>query len=144
MEKKSFRIDVVRKHPGNLTKKIKAVPFFLNRPPQTLRELIEESVRSCLAAYRARAERGKMPIPLTEEQWNEMREIGKFAFGVHENQNEVEEAHAIENAVSAVSDGLVRVFRDQTELATLDEKIEIAEGDVITFVKLTMLSGRMW
>jgi hypothetical protein len=73
-----------------------------------------------------------------------MREVGKFAFGVHYNENEIDEAKAIQTAIDAVTDGLVRVFKGNDEITDLDAEIEIAEGDVFTFVRLTMLSGRMW
>ena len=108
------------------------------------RELIEESVKSCISAYKARANSAKNPTPLTDEQFDGMREIGKFAFGVHYNENEIDEAKAIETAIDAVTDGLVRVFKGNDEITDLDAEIEIAEGDVFTFVRLTMLSGRMW
>ena len=80
----------------------------------------------------------------TDEQYDGMREIGKFAFGVHYNENEIDEAKAIQTAIDAVTDGLVRVFKGNDEITDLDAEIEISEGDVFTFVRLTMLSGRMW
>ena len=144
MENKQLKIFVTLKHMGNFTKKVKEYPFFLDKTPCTFRELIEESVKSCLLVYKARATNAKDPAPLTDEQFDGMREIGKFAFGVHYNENEVDEAKAIETAIDAVTDGLVRVFKGNDEITDLDAKIEIAEGDVFTFVRLTMLSGRMW
>lgn len=137
-------IYVSLKHMGNIAKKVEEHPFLLEKDPKTFRELIEGSVRSCLASYKDRAKSAETPTPLTERQWNGMREVGKFAFGVHYNQNEVDEEKAIETAMDAVKDGLVRVFKGTHELTDLDEKIEAAEGDVFTFVRLTMLSGRMW
>ena len=53
-------------------------------------------------------------------------------------------SESINTALNAVSDGLVRVFKDNMELTEFDKDIEVSEGDVFTFVKLTMLSGRMW
>ena len=142
--KKSIQIYVVLKHMGNIKKKVKEYPFILESMPHTFRELIEESVKSCIDAYKARANNAKNPKPLTDEQFDGMREIGKFAFGVHYNENEIDEAKAIETAIDAVTDGLVRVFKGNGEMTDLDAEIEIAEGDVFTFVRLTMLSGRMW
>ena len=63
---------------------------------------------------------------------------------MHYNENEVDEAKAIHTAIGAVTDGLVRVFKGGDEITDLDAEIEIAEGEVFTFVRLTMLSGRMW
>ena len=129
---------------GNVTKNVKEYPFLLSKTPHTVRELIEEAVKSCIDAYKARANNAKHPAPLTDEQFEGMREVGKFAFGVHYNENDVDEAKAIQTAIDAVTDGLVRVFKGKDELTDLNAEIEISENDVFTFVRLTMLSGRMW
>ena len=60
------------------------------------------------------------------------------------NENQVDERQAIATAVSAVQDGLVRIFQNDKELTNLDERITFVADDIFTFVKLTMLSGRMW
>ena len=144
MDKKSIQIYVALKHMGNVTKKVKEYPFVLSRTPRTLRELIEESVKSCINAYKARANSEKNPTPFTDEQFDGMHEIGKFAFGVHYNENAIDEAKAVETALGAVTDGLVRIFQGNEELTDPDAEIETDEGEVFTFVRLTMLSGRMW
>lgn len=144
MENKSIQIYVALKHMGNVTKKVKEYPLFFSKTPRTFRELIEESVKSCISAYKARANNSKNPTPLTDEQFDGMKEIGKFAFGVHYNENETDEHKTIQTAIDAVTDGLVRVFKGNDEITDLDAEIEISEGDVFTFVRLTMLSGRMW
>ena len=144
MDNKSIQIYVALKHMGNVTKKVKEYPFLLSKTPRTFRELIEESVRSCISAYKERANNAKNPVPHTDEQFECMRELGKFAFGVHYNENAIDEAKAIETAIEAVKDGLVRVFKGQDEITDLDSEIEITEGDVFTFVRLSMLTGLMW
>jgi len=142
MENKNngIKIFVYLKHAGNIAKKVKPCPFWLSKTPHTFRELIEESVKTCVAAFNDR------PIdePLTKEQLESMREVGKFAFGVHYNSNSVDVAKATQVAVDAVKDGLVRVFMGDDELTDLEENIRITKGDAFTFVRLTMLSGRMW
>lgn len=142
--KKSIQVYVALKHMGNIAKKVKEHPFLLGDTPCTLRGLIEEAVKSCVYAYRERMQAAKNPAPLTEEQFSGMREVGKFAFGFHYNENAVCEEKAIKTAVEAWEDGLVRIFKGGEELTELDGDIEIKEGDVFTFVRLTMLSGRMW
>ena len=136
-----IQIYVFLKHMGNIARKVKAHPFVLERTPHTLRELIAESVRACIRAYRERGENADAPKPLTDEQFAGMREVGKFAFGVHYNENEVNEKKAIEAALQAVEDGLVRIFKGGEELTALDGALEIAEGETLTFVRLTMLTG---
>lgn len=140
----SIQIYVAMKHMGNIAKRVKPHSFALLRRPHTLRELIEAMVQSCIIAYKQRAVDAQNPIPLTDEQFGAMEEIGKFAFGVHYNENAVDESKAIQTAIEALQDGLVRVFKENQELTDLDGEITISEGDVFTFVRLTMLSGRMW
>ncbi len=143
-EKKGILIRVSLKHLGNVTKRVKAYPFPLEETPRTLRELIALSARSCLRAFLARAEEAKDPRPLTEEQYVGMREIGKFAFGFTDPGNVPGEPEAIGTAMQAYEDGLVRVFLNGEELTGPDDVLTVVEGDEFTFVRLTMLSGRMW
>ncbi len=136
----SIRINVILKRAGNIAKKVKPCPFWLGKAPHTFRELIEESVKTCVSVFNDRTS----DMPLTEEQLKGMREVGKFAFGVHYNSNSVDEAKAIETAVDAVRNGLVRIFMGDDELTDLEKAIEVTEDDVFTFIRLTMLSVRMW
>ena len=140
----SVRICVSLKHMGNIAKKVKPYPFFLENTPSTLRGLITESVRACIRAYEARAKDAECPQPLTDEQFAGMREVGKFAFGVHYNDKAVNEEKAVETALMAFSDGLVRIFKENEELTELDGAISVKEGDCFTFVRLTMLTGTLF
>lgn len=139
-----IKIYVMLKHIGNVTKSVKKHPFLLSRRPTTLGELVEESVKTCIAAYNARAIAANTPTPLDDEQFEEYKEIGKFAFGVHYNRNEVNQAEAINVAKAAVSDGLVRIFRGKEKITGLDTKLQVCDGDEFTFIRLTMLSGITW
>ena len=139
-----MRIYVCVKSPVNIAKRVKEIPFELDNAPQTLRELVRESVFTCIRLYRERAAASDFPMPLSDADFDRMKEIGKFAFGVHYNENDLNEEEAVKTAVEAINDGLVRIFRNNEELCVLDEKINIAEGDVFTFVRLTFLSGRLW
>ena len=143
-QQEKLQVFVSLKHMGNVAKKVKAYPFLLERHPHTLGELVRESVKTCLEAYKARALAAETPTPLTDEQYAGMVEIGKLAFGVHYNENSMDPQAAMQAAMDAVADGLVRVFRGQEEFTGLDTPIELSQGDVLTFVRLTMLSGRLW
>ena len=87
---KGFKIYVAMKHMGNITKKIKNYPFILQKKPYTVMELVEEMVISCGSSFKERAKNAKSPMPLTDEQYAAMQEIGKLAFGVHYNEKEIE------------------------------------------------------
>lgn len=141
---KSIQIFIAQKTMSRIAKPVREIPFILAHTPHTLRELIEEAVKTCISAYRQRATDASHPCPLSDEELEGMREIGKIAFGVHYNENKIDEAQAIDTAICAMQDGLVRVFRENVELTALDEPFEIAARDRFTFVRLTMLTGRMW
>lgn len=142
MKKREIKINIAMK---SLTSRgVNRYPFLLMNTPETLRELIEESVRACVCSYKARGEQGKNPRPLTDEEISGMQTFGRLAFGVHYNEADVDERNAIAVATEAVEDGIVRVFGGEVELNDLDGEITVNEGDVFTFVRLTMLSGRMW
>ncbi len=144
MDNKCIKIYVALKHAGNIAKKVKAYPFLLNKKPHTFRDLIEEAVKACIHSYKIRVNNSESPSPFTDEEYDSMREIGKFAFGVNYNEKNIDEEKSISTAIDAVKDGLVRVFKGNDEIINLDAEIDISEGDVFTFVRLTMLSGRMW
>ncbi len=137
-------IQIVLKHPGNLKKKVTAQPFYLADTPATFGALIAEAVRTSCEAYLSRDDRKDAFRPLDDEQMAGMGEVGKFAWCLPVETRAVTYDDALCVAKEAITDGLVRVFQNDRELTDFDEKIEIGEGDVFTFVRLTMLTGRMW
>jgi hypothetical protein len=134
-------IYVMMKNPSALHKQVKAYPVVLSTTPHTLRELIAACVDACITAYRNRAKESHPPSPLSDEEFAGMEALGKFAFGVHDNDKEIDRNKAVTNALQAVEDGLVRIFKGGEELTELDGVLDIAEGETLTFVRLTMLTG---
>lgn len=137
-------IRVMLKNPSNLHKPVKPCPMELATDPHTLRELITACVDSCIKAYRERAKESQNPTPLTDEDFAGMEAIGKFAFGVHYNDREIDRNKAVANALQAVEDGLVRIFLGDGELTELDTPLTLPKGATLTFIRLTFLTGRMW
>lgn len=137
-------IYVMMKQPSNLHKQVKAIPLVLSTEPHTLRELIAACVEACVCAYRTRARESNHPAPLSDEAFADMEALGKFAFGVHYNDREVDIAKAIGTALQAVEDGLVRIFSEDGELTDLNAPLHLTEGATLTFIRLAMLTGRMW
>ncbi len=137
-------IQIALKNPGNLPRRVCATPFFLACTPATFGELIAEAVRTSMEAYLAREARKDAFRPLSDEQMAGMGEVGKFAWCLPVEMKAVAYDDALRAAQEAITDGLVRVFQNDRELTDFDEKIEIAEEDTFTFVRLTMLTGRMW
>lgn len=139
-------IRILTKSPGTLTRKTDVVPFYIERQPHTLRELITEAVGTCLADYEDRREHAPVvPPPASDADMAAMREVGRFAFGVlTPGKADVDMQQSVDTAVQAVADGIVRVFRDGTRLDDLDAPLTVSEGDTFTFLRLTMLTGRLW
>ena len=50
---------------------------------------------------------------------------------------------AVKNALLCFGDGLFRMFVNDAELAP-EDPLCIKDGDEVTFIRLTMLSGRLW
>ena len=137
-------VNVMIKDPSRLHKRVKAYPMELSATPHTLRELIALCVEACVAAYRARAKESQNPTPLSDEDFAGMEAIGKFAFGVHYNDKEINLQEATATALQAVEDGIVRIFCGEEELTELDAPLTLPEGAPLTFIRLTFLTGRMW
>lgn len=130
------------KQLGKRRNTVDKVPFEFEAEPETLRELITETVKICVRGYIERMDRGE--AVLTNDQIDDMAQIGKIAFGIVYGQKKPDVPKAVETAVTGFEDGLFRVFLGSEELTELDEKVILAEGDEITFIRLTMLAGRMW
>lgn len=139
-----LQIHIALKQASKLRKAVVPQPLTLPATPETLSQLIELVVKLCIQGYRERRSKAGSPTPLTEEQWDSMYELGKFAFGVQETEGEIDEVKALQTALTAIEDGLVRIFRDSQELSELHAPLFLRQGETLTFVRLTMLAGRLW
>lgn len=140
-----MKVKVNLKQIGQRRQKIAPVDFEYETPPKTVRELITFTVESCVKAYNERVKAGQSnEKPLNEQQILDMAEVGKIAFGINYGEKEQNVDKAKENALQAFEDGLYRIFAGESELEGLDTIIGLNEGESLTFIKLTMLAGRMW
>lgn len=130
------------KQLGKRKDTVHKVPFEYENIPCTLRALITETVKICVAQYISRMDRGD--AVLTDEQIDDMSQIGKIAFGIVYGEKKPDIYEAMNTAIQGFEDGLFRVFRGMDELTELDREEQFNEGDEITFIRLTMLAGRMW
>ena len=73
-----------------------------------------------------------------------MADIGRITFGICYGDKQQDVQKAVDNAVQAFKDGIVCVFVNDEKLLSADQKIELKEDDVLSFIRLTMLAGRMW
>lgn len=139
-----MNIKVNIKQLGSKRSKIAEADFYLDSPPGTVKELIEGAVRTCVNDYNERVRSGENAEPLSGEQISDMSEIGKIAFGINYGGKEADENAALENALQSYEDGLFRIFIGENEAGGLSDKISLSENDSVTFIRLTMLSGRLW
>lgn len=133
------------KQLGARGKKVSPVPFEIDGIPSTAEELIAATVKKCVDEYNERVKRGDVVVsPLEERQIKDMADIGRITFGICHGDKQQDVQKAIENAVQAFKDGIVCVFINDVKLLSSDQKIELKEDDVLSFIRLTMLAGRMW
>ena len=139
------RLNVQIKQLGARGKKVSPVPFEIEGVPSTAEELIAATVKKCVDEYNERVKRGDVVVsPLEERQIKDMADIGRITFGICHGDKQQDVHKAIENAVQAFKDGIVCVFINDVKLSSPDEKIEFKEDDVLSFIRLTMLAGRIW
>lgn len=133
------------KQIGERRQKIAPIDFEFPNVPRNLRELITSTVEICVNEYNERVRKGETgEKPLSDAEISDMASVGKIAFGINYGGKEQDLAKAIENAVQSFEDGLYRVFLNDNELEKLDEELNLSENDELTFIRLTMLAGRLW
>lgn len=126
-------------------KAVSTVAMQYPKPPETLRELLEMTVKLCVGDYNRRVlSRGEHTEALSREEIEERCTVGAVTFGALFGEEAADEAEAVRVALQGFEDGLYRVFRGEEELTELSQEPELAEGDTLTFVRLTMLAGRLF
>ena len=109
-------------------------------------ELITAFVTAEVARFNERATAGETALRyLTSEEIADAATVGKVGFGADYSGKVQDLAAAIANAHQCFTDGIYRIFVNGAELeGPLDTPVTLHENDEITFVRLTMLAGRMW
>ena len=140
-----MKLNVNIKQIGQRRQAVKPIPFEVAGAPETVRELITQTVTTCVREYEKRQQMsGEVPQPLTTQQITDMADVGKIAFGINYGEKKPDLQQAIETALQAFEDGIYRVFLNEEELTALDQQIALNEEDTLTFVRLTLLAGRMY
>ncbi|MBT9778263.1 hypothetical protein GPL15_17325 [Clostridium sp. MCC353] len=123
-----------------------AVPITYDYPAsiRTVKDLLKETVRINLEAYKKGSRDTDIARVLTKEEIENQAESGKIAFGIHYNTNETEFETAVENAWQCFEDGITALFVDGERLENLETPVGLHEESELTFIRMTMLAGRMW
>lgn len=125
-------------------KKIHLLEFEIEKQPQTLKELIEQCVKSEVKRYNEKREEIKLMSFLSPKDIQEQSETGKIGFGDLENRELAQVDEAIANALLAFEDGLFVVFVDDEEIKSFEQSIALKPDSVIAFIRLTFLTGTYW
>ena len=139
-----MKINVNLKSMAKRKHSVKPVIYEISGHPGTVRELIYAVTRAGVEEYNQRMESPELLCYLTSDEIGDKAQAGKISFGVNYGEKKADIAKAQENAIQCFEDGIYRIFLDEEPLEALDEKIQITEESVFTFVRLTMLAGRMW
>ncbi|MBO4669170.1 MAG: hypothetical protein J5648_04260 [Lachnospiraceae bacterium] len=140
-----MRLQVELKRLGARGRKVAPVPFEVEGVPATVGELIAATAKKCAEEYNDRVRKGETMItPLSEREITDMAGIGRVTFGICNSDKEQDVKKAVDNALLAFQDGLFCLFINGKQETSAEQGISLHEDDVLTFVRLTMLAGRMW
>lgn len=112
--------------------------------PESLRDVIQQIVCAQVDAYNRKAVDQPIFHYLSSEAIEDEAETGKVGFGDRRNSEVADVGEAIEAAMKAFEDGIYRVFIEEDEQTDLDVPLVIKDGAKLTFIRFTMLAGRMW
>lgn len=139
-----MKIKVNLKSIGKRKQSVEPAIYEIQGTPGTVRELILAVTQTGVREYNERMESSELLRYLTKEEIGDQAQTGKIAFGVNYGEKKAQLSEAQENAIQCFEDGIYRIFLDEEPLEDLDTEISITEENVFTFVRLTMLAGRMW
>lgn len=139
-----MKIKINLKSLGKRKASVQPVVYEISGCPATVRELILFVVQAGVEEYNRRMEHSELLSCLTREEIEEKAQAGKVGFGVNYGEKKAVLTAAQENAIQCFEDGIYRIFLDGESLEKLEEPVWATEDSVFTFVRLTMLAGRMW
>jgi len=139
-----MKVFVNVKQAGTRKNYITKEEIILGYKPKTVRELIEAIVTKNVEDFNNRLSKERLVNYLSDEDINNRLTVGKVSFGELHNPNKENLSKALEVAFLAYEDGIYRIFIGDKEAGVINEAIELKDGDILTFIRLTMLSGRLW
>jgi len=140
----SMKIYISIKQAGKRKDYITKKELVLSKVPLNLRELISEIVQINAVEYNSKASEPRIIKYLSSEEIENQAETGKVGFGDRKNSQQADVTKAIDTALLAFQDGIYRVFIGDNEVSELDGMLSLLEGDILNFIRFTMLAGRMW
>ena len=139
-----MKVFVNVKQIGKRKNKIDRKKYEISGEIKTVKELLTEFVTINVKKFNEGLIEEDVVPYLTDEKISDLSDAGKISFGVDYNGKKPDLEKAIENALQSYADGIYRVFVNDEEMGEIESEIELKEKDELTFVRLTMLAGRMW
>lgn len=139
-----MKVFVNVKQIGKRKNKIDRKEYEISGEIKTVKELLTEFVTINVKKFNEGLIKEDVVPYLTDEKISDLSDAGKISFGVDYNGKKQDLEKAIENALQSYEDGIYRVFVNDEEVGEIESEIELKEKDELTFVRLTMLAGRMW
>lgn len=116
-------------------------PYALKTVPDTLRQLITIMVSDGVDRYNQRISEKESITIHSQDEIDNMSQVGKIGFGVPFGSNPANFQEAAETAIQGFEDGLYRIFVGEREIESLDAPLDLQEEDTITIIRLVMLTG---
>lgn len=145
-----MKIYIQVKQLGKRKPSIKAQPLIIDDPLFTVYDLLHTIVTKQVSAFNNRLnnniddDRPSLLNYLSLEHIENQSAHGKISFNLDYRQQKQDVKSAFTNVLTAFNDGLFCIFLNDNELSSLESPINLCENDQLTFVRLTMLSGRIW
>ena len=109
----------------------------------TTKDLITELVKINVEKFNKKIDDKDILSIMTNEYIAEAARSGKIGDEVHGDKKANLEK-ALDTACLAFEDGLYCIFINDEQTEKLDDSLNLKDGDILTFIRLTMLAGRMW
>ena len=109
----------------------------------TTKDLITELVKINVEKFNKKIDEKDILSIMTNENIAKAARIGKIGDEVHGDKKANLEK-AFDTAYLAFEDGLYCIFINDEQTEKLDDSLNLKDGDILTLIRLTMLSGRMW
>ena len=109
----------------------------------TTKDLITELVKINVEKFNKKIDDKDILSIMTNEYIAEAARSGKTSDEVHGDKKANLEK-ALDTAYLAFEDGLYCIFINDEQTEKLDDSLNLKDGDILTFIRLTMLAGRMW
>lgn len=107
------------------------------------KDLITELVKINVEKFNKKIDDKNVLSVMTDEYIAEVARSGKIGDEVHRDKK-ANLKKALDTAYLSFEDGLYCIFINDEQSEKLDDSLNLKDGDVLTFIRLTMLAGRMW